>query len=113
MTTGATQLAVFYATGSKILRRKVIPDNDAQLVLHQPGLGESRLLLPLDRPYDDAACCAAIAAATGAYPPSSRCAVVGEDGGVVTTCHADPDLDVHPMGKLVLHPTAEPGDRLE
>jgi hypothetical protein len=41
MTTGATQLAVFYATGSKILRRKIIPDSDAQLALHQPGPGES------------------------------------------------------------------------
>ena len=113
MTTVATQLAVFYATGSKILRRKVIPDNDAQLALHQPGPGESRLLMPLDRPYDDAACRAAIATATGVTPPSGRCCIVDAHGYVIATCNADPALDTHPSGRLVAHDTAGPGDRVE
>ena len=112
MTTGATQLAVFYATGSKILRRKVIPDNDAQLARHRPGPGESRLLLPLDQPYDDMACRAAVAAATGVIPPSGRCCIVDADGYVIATCNADPALDTHPLGRLVMHDTAAPGDRV-
>ena len=113
MTTGATQLAVFYATGSKILRRKVIPDNAAQLARHQPGPGESRLLLPLDQPYDDMACRAAVAAATGVIPPSGRCCIVDAHGYVIATCNADPALDTHPSGRLVAHDTAGPGDRVE
>ena len=67
--TAATQLAVFYATDSKILRRKVIPNDEAQLEGLSAGPGESMLLLPLARPYDDASCRAAIAAATGVRPP--------------------------------------------
>ena len=113
MTIGATQLAVFYATGSKILRRKVIPDNDAQLALHQPGPGERRLLMPLDQPFDDASCRAAIAAATGATPPSGRCCIVDAMGNVIGVCNADPALDTHPLGRLVAHDTAAPGDRIE
>jgi hypothetical protein len=63
--TAATQLAVFYATDSKILRRKVIPNDEAQLEVLSAAPGESMLLLPLARPYDDASCRAAIASATG------------------------------------------------
>lgn len=111
MTTGATQLAVFYATGSKILRRKIIPDNDAQLALHQPQSGESRLLLRLDQPYDDAACRAAVTAATGVVPPSGRCVVVDGSGTVVGVCNADPTIDAHPLGELIAHDTAKVGDR--
>jgi hypothetical protein len=112
MSTGATQLAVFYATCSKILRRKVIPDNDGQLAVHQPAPGESRLLMPLDQRYDDAACRAAIAAATGVAPPSGRCVVVDDRGVVIGICNADPAIDVHPLGRLVVHETAGPGDRV-
>jgi hypothetical protein len=41
--TAATQLAVFYATDSKILRRKVIPNDEAQLEGLSAGPGESML----------------------------------------------------------------------
>jgi len=110
MTIRATQLAVFYATSSRILRRKVIPDNDAQLALHQPGPGESRLLMPLDRPYGDEECRAMIAAATGVTPPSGRCCVVDDTGKVTGVCNADPALDTHPAGRLVASDIAGPGD---
>jgi len=110
MTTDATQLAVFYATGSKILRRKIIPDSDAQLALHQPGPAESRLLMPLDRPYGDEECRAAIAATTGVVPPSGRCCVVDAAGKVTGVCNADPALDTHPAGSLVASDIAGPGD---
>lgn len=109
----ATQLVVIYATRSKILRRKIIPDNDAQLAVHRAGPGESRLLLPLSEAYDDAACCAAIAAASGYPPPSARCAIIDGDGNVIGVCNADPELDRHPAGLLVAHDIARAGDRWE
>lgn len=107
----ATHLAVFYATESKILRRKVIPDDDVALAQLRAEPGESVLLLPLARPYDDAACRAAIAEATGCMPPSGRCCVVDKSGNVVAVCNADPALDLHPQGQLVANEVAMPGDR--
>jgi hypothetical protein len=112
MTLG-TRLVVIYATRSKILRRKIILDNEAQLDLHQPGPGESRLLLPLSSPFDDASCRAAIVAATGEVPPAGRCCIIDSGGNVVGLCNADPALDMHPAGQLIAHDTAGPGDQYE
>ena len=109
--TAATQLAVFYATDSKILRRKVIPSDQAQVEVLSAAPGESMLLLPLVRPYDDASCRAAIAAATGVTPPSGRCCIVDESGDIIDVCNADPTLDLHPRGKIVASESAGPGDR--
>jgi hypothetical protein len=109
--TVATHLAVFYATKSKILRRKVIPDDDMPVAQLPAEPGESVLLLPLTRPYDDAACRAAIAEATGYKPPSGRCCVLDKSGNVVAVCNADPALDLHPQGQLVANDNAVPGDR--
>ena len=109
--TAATQLAVFYATDSKILRRKVIPNDEAQLEVLSTAPGESMLLLPLARPYDDASCRAAIASATGVTPPSGRCCIVNESGDIIDVCNADPALDSHPRGKIVASECAGPGDR--
>ena len=107
----ATHLAVFYATKSKILRRKVIPDDDMPVAQLPAEPGESVLLLPLARPYDDAACRAAIAEATGCKPPSGRCCVVDRSGNVLAVCNADPALDLHPQGQLIADDIAVPGDR--
>ena len=107
----ATYLAVFYATESKILRRKVIPDDDMAVAQLRAEPGESVLLLPLTRPYDDAACRAAIAETTSCKPPSGRCCVVDKSGTVVAVCNADPALDLHPQGQLVANENAVPGDR--
>lgn len=109
--TVATHLAVFYATDSKILRRKVIPDDDMAIAQLHAEPGESMLLLPLTRPYDDAACRAAITEATGCRSPSGRCCVVDKSGNVVAVCNADPALDAHPQGQLVADENAVPGDR--
>ena len=106
----ATHVAVFYATKSKILRRKVVPDDDVAVAQLRAGPGESVLLLPLTRPYDDAACRAAIAEATGCKPPSGRCCVVDRSGNVVAVCNADPTLDLHPQGQLIADEIAVPGD---
>jgi hypothetical protein len=107
----ATHLAVFYATDSKILRRKVIPDDDRALAQLCAEPGESVLLLPLSRPYDDAACRAAIAEATDCTPPSGRCCASDKSGNVIAVCNADPALDLHPQGQLVANGIAVPGDR--
>ena len=109
--TKATHLAVIYATKSKILRRKVIPDDDRAVAQIRGEPGESVLLLPLTRPFDDAACRAAIAEATGCKPPSGRCCVVDGSGNVIAVCNADPALDLHPQGQLVANENAVPGDR--
>jgi hypothetical protein len=107
----ATHLAVFYATKSKILRRKIIPDDDMPVAQLPAEPGESVLLLPLASPYDDAACRAAIAEATGCKPPSGRCCVVDRSGNVLAVCNADPALDLHPQGQLIADDIAVPGDR--
>jgi hypothetical protein len=107
----ATQLAVFYATDSKILRRKVVPDHDAQFAGLNTLPGESMILLSLAEPYDDEACRAAIAAATGARIPSGRCCVIDDAGNVIGVCNADPALDEHLQGKLVASDDAGLGDR--
>ena len=86
----ASRFAVFYATDSKILRRKVIPDSDAELEGLHPLPGESVLLLPLSLPQDDASCRAAIAGATGVSPPSGRCCIINQSGDVIGVCNADP-----------------------
>jgi hypothetical protein len=109
--TTASKLAVFYATDSKILRRKLIPDADEQLEVLTAAAGESILLLSLARPYDDASCRAAIAKETGVTPPSGRCCVVDEAGDVIGVCNADPALDSHPRGKIVASESAGLGDR--
>ena len=111
--TVATRLVVIYATRSKILRRKIILDDESQLGLHQSGPGESLLLLPLSAPFDDASCRAAIAAATGAEPITVRCCIIDAGGNVVGVCNADPALDTHPAGQLIAHEGAGPGDRYE
>jgi hypothetical protein len=108
--TVATHLAVFHATKSKILRRKVIPDDNMAVAQLRGEPGESVPLLPLTRPYDDAAGRAAIAEATGCKPPSGRCCVVDKSGNVVAVCNADPALDLHPQGQLVANENAVPGD---
>jgi hypothetical protein len=107
----ATRFAVFYATDSKILRRKVIPDSDAELEGLQPLPGESMLLLSLVLPHDDASCRAAIASATGVSPPSGRCCIINESGDVIAVCNADPALDTHAAGTIVASENAGPGDR--
>jgi hypothetical protein len=107
----ANHLAIFYSTESKILRRKVVPDDDKAVAQLCAEPGESVLLLPLTRPYDDAACRAAIAEATGCNPPSGRCCVVDRSGNVVAVCNADPALDLHPQGQLIANDIAVRGDR--
>lgn len=107
----ASRLAIFYATASKVLRRKVIPDSEAELDCLRPSPGESMLLLPLSLPHDDASCRAAIAGATGVSPPSGRCCIIEELGNVIAVCNADPALDTHSAGQIVASERGRLGDR--
>jgi hypothetical protein len=107
----ATQLAVFFAADSKILRRKLIPDDDAQLEGLTAPHGERMILLPLARSYDDASCRAAIAAATGVTPPTGRCCVVDTSGEVIGVCNADPARDVDARDRVIASSNAGLGDR--
>src|SRR5262249_17111129 len=109
--TTASRLAVFYATDSKILRRKVIPDFDTELEALHPAPGENMLLLPLSRPHDDASCRAAIASATAFSPPSGRCCVIDNAGAVIARSQAHRALDTCAAGLIVANENAGPGDR--
>lgn len=107
----ATQAVAIYATASKIIRRIIVPDNDAALALHQPLPGESRLLVAIGA-HDLASVKAAVATATGVTPPSGRCCIVDGSGNVIGACSADPALDAAPAGaSLVASDVAAPGDR--
>src|SRR5262245_47523107 len=109
--TTATRFAVFYATISKVLRRIVIPDHDAQLAALSVPSGESMILLPLAQRPDDAFWWATIAAAAGIPTASGRCCIIDGDGGIIGACNADPALDSHQRGQLVASDHAGPGDR--
>ncbi len=109
--TDRTQLAVFFGADRRILRWKLIPDDDAQLEGLAALPDKSVILLPLPRPYNDASCRAAIAAATGVTPPTGRCCVIDGSGEVIGVCNADPGIDVHARGQLVPSENAGVGDR--
>jgi hypothetical protein len=110
----ASKVGVVYAVKSGILRRWIIPDDDAGLQHHPVSPGEAMLVvdrasLPPDplqvQPFVEAA----IARATGKGVPSPRCAVVDAAGDVVAVIMADPDIDQVPGHSLVLHPAVERG----
>ncbi len=113
--TSATVAIAVYATGSKILRKIIIPDFDGQLDIHHPKLesGESSLTVPIANiKLDDAK--TAIQQATGTAPPSDRCAVVDPVTSlVVGNLGADPAIDTLPGYALVLSDTAKDGDKYD
>lgn len=88
----ATSIGIIYGADSGIVRRIVIPDEDAQLAGHV-GPGEALLTIPRAAPHDVISVTAAVAKATGKDIPDSRCAVIDKAGVVVEMIHADPALD--------------------
>lgn len=87
----------------------VLPDSDAELPLPtRPGeayieqsLVDYRLLGPD----------AAVQAATGGAPLSDRCAIISPTTHTVLShCQADPNIDTHPLGSLVLSAISIEGD---
>jgi hypothetical protein len=97
----STKFAIVYATESKMIRRIVVPDDDAELVAGSwASSGESVLIVP-DGPHDLFTCMALVKEATGVHPADPHCAVVGDSGHVIGFVRADPALDTHPRGKIV------------
>ena len=91
----SANVAVIYATGSKEIRRIVLPDNDSEL--NDPALvgkGESMLVVArktITAPGDAEL---AVLAKTGIAPPDPASAVVDAQGNVVGLIAADPAVDV-------------------
>lgn len=97
---GATTFGVVYATGSKMIRRIIVPDNDAQLQSGFAGQGETLLVAPVG-PHDVAACSVIVHSATGVVPPDPTCAVVDKTNTVIGMVSADPAIDALPGVTLV------------
>lgn len=114
-----TQCAVFYATASKHLRFKVLPDDDADLTRLQAPVGHSVLLTAtVATPRgqgcpDDATCRQLIAMHTGTAVlagNADRCCVIDGTNTVIGVIKADPALDTVPGHILILHGLADIGD---
>lgn len=100
--------AVVYATGSKQLRRIILPDDDPSLANGNFPLapGESMLVISDDGDHSLEACRAHIKRHTGVDSPELRCALVSRTNVVTDILMADPDIDTHPDGMLI-HAYAE------
>lgn len=99
-----TVYMIVYATGSKILRRIVIADQDWHYgIIHKPGPGESCILAPAGFNDELPDWENHVHTATGVVPPDPRCAVI-VNGVVVEFCNADPEIDESPKegGRLIL-----------
>ena len=112
------QYGIVVSAGSKIIRRVVVPDNDAtELSFHPVAAGEEMLVADLASapaaPDVSAILDWLVHGKTGVVPPSSRCAVVVKanaiSGNVVDVKHADPAFDSVPGAVLMLHPTVAIG----
>lgn len=84
---------IVYATGSKMVRRIIVSDDEKALDQRHVGLGESLLLADKAKGSDLFAARAAVKLATGIDPPSHECAVVDKVGAVVKIIAADPAID--------------------
>ncbi len=104
----ASQAILIYGTESGILRRLIVPDDDSQISRHQPGPGESLVLLP-SNDISLESCQAAVEAIRGIPIEPSRCCVVNA-GVVLDAIIADPKLDTVEAGTLVKHAKAGKDD---
>lgn len=97
----ATTFGIVYATGSKMVRRIILPDDDTELLNgNHVGPGETMLVSPSGS-HDLATCQALVKQATGVAPPDAACAVLDKNNAVVAVIMADPAIDTHPAGTVV------------
>lgn len=100
----ATQIAIYIATESKMIRGVLVPDSDEQLTLCRTPAGETMLIVPAfngglfdERGVPDPAnyqyVIDQVVKATGVTPPDPRCAVVDQSGVVEAMICADPAID--------------------
>lgn len=86
--------------------RRIIVSDDANYDYskHADGIRESLLVVDRDIVKSPADAEAQVAKATGQQPADYTCAVVDKSGSVVLMTKADPAIDTHPAGDLVLAP---------
>src|SRR5205807_1944920 len=100
-----------YSPTQGVRRTTIIPDDDSQVPGYADwlqGMGESVLVGTLED-YRSIGPDVMLARHRGQEPSSDRCAVVSQDGVVVALVRADPEIDKHPDGRLVIHETAQIG----
>lgn len=104
-----TQCVIVYSPNLNIRRSVIIPSDDSQVAHHATNLvkGEAALIGTL-ADYNSIGPDAMLAAHTAQQPSSDRCIIVSPNalGTILGAVRADPAIDTHPAGTLVLHPTA-------
>ncbi len=107
----SANIGIVYGTLSGIIRRVIVPDDDAELSggAHPIGNGETLLVVAKSDAPTMSDIPAAVEAAIGRPTPSGRVAVV-TDGIVTAVIHADPLIDVIAGSTLVASDTAVVGD---
>ena len=97
----ATTFGIIYATGSKQIRRIIVPDVDQALLdgTHTTLPGETLLIGTGSSDLDS--CNTLVLKATGVAPPDLHCAIVDNKNIVVSVLKADPDLDSIPGATLI------------
>lgn len=98
----ARNFGIVYASGSKAIRRIILPDTDAELLnsTHKLAPGEALLIITDGGASDLRSCEQAVEVATGIKPADPQCAVVA-NGAVVGIIKADPTIDRHSDGEIV------------
>lgn len=92
---------IVYATGSKMVRRIIVPDDPAMLHngTHRVGPGETMLVVT--GRHDLESCEAHVKDATGVMPPRLVCAVVNARNTITDLICADPEIDTLPDATMV------------
>ena len=105
----ATQIAIFYATKSGMLRGVLVPDDDIDLLNCHAPAGETMIVVPafpsagkgVVDPANHQYVIDQVTKAIGFSPPDPSCAVVDANGVVESIIAADEALDTLPEKTLV------------
>lgn len=110
-----SKMGVVYATGSKLIRRVIVPDSDRDLARSDfLGAGESILVVPIGNPFDTSGLQKLVLDLHGLdIVPCGRCAVIDGHGDVVNVIMADPEIDSVAGHRLVTSETADVGWRYD
>lgn len=109
------KLGVVIGEKSKSIRRVVIPDADATLLVpgFYTGKGEALIILDRARGTHPTVLEAEVEKATGIKPASPRMIVLDENNTVVDVILVDPDIDDTSGKMLVRSKDASVGDRVD
>lgn len=105
-----TKVIIVYSPNLAKRRRVIIPDDDSEISVHQTNVSPGEAVhIGKITDYELIGPDAMLANHLGVQSSSDRCVIVN-NGIVIGGCCADPAIDTHPEGDLVLHPTAVIGD---